>query len=124
MELSYRTVAKETGNQIIKDPPQKIRDRKLFKTIKLNNEQNDEQIINKARKIANELELDSAYYVSVIDNQDKHRRKKEGVPLILREDHSVITAFEIEPMIKQLQSEAHQERKWLAVPKEIKEKLK
>ncbi|MBP9838513.1 MAG: HD domain-containing protein [Proteobacteria bacterium] len=110
-------------DQILSDLSSRLRDRKLFKTIRLNSEEDKQNICREAENAAKSLGLDIKYYISVIKDSDTHRGKNETPPLILLDNGKIIPVTDVEPLIAQILALPTLKREWLCVPKEIKTKL-
>lgn len=111
----------ECGDSILRDLTLRFTQRNLFKTVRFTTEES--HLREKAVTIAQELGYDPRYYVCRIDNSDRHRGKKEDVPLVLLDDGKIVPVTQIEPLIAKLLERPETIRSWLAVPKEIKERL-
>lgn len=116
------------GDAILKDLAERLRDRRLFKTIRLNTgrgEQTSDEsdLIRRVKARAEALGYDPRYYVAVVADADKHRGKAEPPPLVLLEDGRLVAVHEVEPMIAAILAQPTLARRWIAVPREIKESL-
>jgi len=121
-------------DEILADLAARLRDRRLFKTVRLDDKNEiaqatassvelNKELHKKAFEIAQELALDPRYYVTLIDNRDHHRENQEEAPLVLLDNGKIVSAETVEPMIAKILERSSAGRAWLAVPKEIKEKL-
>ncbi len=110
-------------DSVLRDLSCRLRDRQLFKTIRLEDSGSLEGLISKTKAIASKLGFDPEYYVALIDELDAHRGKAEPPPMVLRDNGKIVPATEIEPLIAQLLARPDRARRWLAVPKEVKEAL-
>ena len=108
-------------DKILKDLAKRLRDRDLFKTIKLKS--SNDEVIESAKRTAKELGFNPEYYVCLIEEKDKHRGKTEKAPNVLLETGEIIEANKVDPTIDNIISRPVTKRTWLAVPKEVKEKL-
>ena len=111
----------KSEDKILADLSKRLRDRNLFKTIKLTSSK--DKIINTAKEKALELGYDPEYYICLIEEKDKHRGKTEKAPNVLLDTGEVVQANKIDPTIDNIISRPVTERTWLAVPKEVKDKL-
>lgn len=122
------------NDTILSDLSTRLRDRVLFKTIRLDADRSSEEnrqekqkefdfILKQAKEISQELGLDPQYYVTLIEEKDKHRGKSEAPPLALLETGEVLPVTEVEPMIGQIMKRVPAVRSWLAVPSEVKQRL-
>ena len=111
----------DAKDSILQDLAKRLRDRNLFKTIKLTSSK--DKIIELAAKEASALGYDPEYYVCLIEEKDKHRAKTEKAPNVLLDTGEVIEANKIDPTIDNIISRPVTKRTWLAVPEEVKVKL-
>ena len=113
------------ADPILSDLAKRLRDRRLFKTIRLNqaDSSSSQTLIERAKEASRALGLDPRYYVNVIDEKDKHRGKTEQPPMAALDSGEILPVTVIEPMIDQIMRRPSFTRTWLAVPREIKEKL-
>ncbi|MCC6933989.1 MAG: HD domain-containing protein [Deltaproteobacteria bacterium] len=112
-------------DKILRDLASRLRDRKLFKTIRLasGDYEANRELLNKAEEIAKSCGYDPSYYVAIINNKDKHRAKKEEIVKVLLDDGQILSAAEVEPLIRKIMEKSGNERVWLVAPSEVKEKL-
>lgn len=118
------------GDPILTDLAQRLRHRRLFKTVRLDEEgdpaeggERTAQLLDQLRSIALELGYDPRYYVNIINNSDKHRGKGEEAPLVLMDNGELRPVTQVEPLIAALAARPPLVRKWVAVPQEVKERL-
>ena len=113
----------ECSDAVLRDLSLRLRDRKLFKTIRL-----DDDIESKSTKAlrkhvedaAAKLGFDPRYYVTVVDSSDRHRRTDDTEPLILKDNGEIVPVTTVEPVIAQFVRQADQQRRWIATPEEVK----
>jgi len=98
-----------------------LRDRKLFKTIRL--EEEDSELEAQARKIATELGYDERYHVIKTSFADTHRSSLEELPQVELDSGKLKPISEVEPLIGELVARSSKRRVWLAMPKEIKDRI-
>lgn len=122
----------ESHDPILADLSQRLRDRRLFKTIRLRSNGGSEkggtsrleqQIVNEAQAFASAEGADPRYYVTVVSDSDRHRKEIESPPMVLLDSGEIVPVTEVEPIIAELLRPAPQTKKWLVVPKTVKEKL-
>jgi HD superfamily phosphohydrolase len=111
----------ECSDPILSDLSRRLRDRRLFKTIRL--EPEEVELEDRARQAATELGLDPRYYVIRATHGDFHRGKTEELPSVILDNGSVSSIDLVEPLIGKLVERSANRRIWLAVPKEIKVRL-
>ena len=112
-------------DSVLSDLSRRLRDRKFLKTIRVEarSETTLQAFLDEAREYASSLGFDSRYYVILIDESDKHRGAKEESPRVLLDSGEVVPATDVEPMIAEIMRRPPDRRIWLAVPKEVKERL-
>lgn len=110
------------GDAILSDLSKRIRDRNIFKTIRVENI--DDPIIAKAHEICIDSGLDPDYYCLVINSSDYHRVRLENPPSVLLENGNIVPVTEIEPIVANLFIKSLIPRIWISVPEEIKSKLR
>lgn len=110
----------DSEDNILNDLSKRLRDRILFKTIRI---RENNSIIQKAKELSLKLGFNPKYYVAHVKDADAHRGKTEPAPSILLDSGKVVAVDEIEPLIGQLQAASQQKREWIAVPAEIKKEL-
>lgn len=124
--LTHWTKSKDP---VVKDFSERLLNRKLFKTIHLSlDEQGNltpesEDIVKKTKETATSLGLPPEYYTVMIKEKDKHRTKSERPPRVLQESGKLVEVKDAEPLVDLLNERSKTPRAWIAVPKEIKEKM-
>jgi len=109
----------DSADLILSDLAKRLRDRRLFKTIRLE----DDTLVERAKEIALELGLDPTYYVVKTEHGDYHRGKSEELPKVRLDSGKLASIDTVEPLIGKLIERGNYRRIWLAVPKEIKARL-
>jgi hypothetical protein len=113
-------------DEILADLARRHRDRRLFKTVRVDRAGGvgeDPAILSEAATLAEKLGFDPRYYVTLVENSDMHRGKIEESPLVLLDSGKVVPVTDVEPMIAKLSERSVDSRTWLAVPQEIKVQL-
>lgn len=114
----------EAEDSILRDLALRLRDRKLFKTVRLSeNPEERENIITTAKALAEKHNLDPAYYLLQVSDSDAHRSKQEAPPMVLLDSGAVVPVTKVEPLIAQILAPTSSNRRWLACPSEIKSAL-
>lgn len=122
----------ECKDHILRDLAIRLRDRQLFKTIRLDldksapcapGECSEHPLLVRAREIASNLGLDPTYYVLSIQRADSHKEPSEQAPLVILDNNSIVSAAQVEPLINHLCTKRENPKRWMAVPKIVKEKL-
>ena len=114
------------ADPVLRDLSQRLRDRRLLKTIRLEADDvspSKETLVERAKEVAKSLGFDPRYYVTVIENADLHREKREEPPRALLDSGEIVSVAEVEPMIDQILRRSFERKRWLAAPKEVKQKL-
>lgn len=120
-------------DSILSDLATRLRDRVLFKTIRVETKaaesgQTEEQsklteLLDRAKSVAADLGYDPEYYVSIIDSSDTHRGLDETAPMVLLDSGEAVPVTMVEPMIAQIMERSSPRRVWIVVPKSVKEKM-
>ena len=112
-------------DKILRDLASRLRDRRLFKTVRLANGdyEANRELLNRVEEIAKSCGYDPAYYIAIINNKDIHRTKKEEMLRVLLDDGRIVSASEVEPLIRNLSEKGGNERVWLILPQDVKDKL-
>lgn len=111
---------------ILADLAKRQRDRILFKTVRIDDSLDNKEIatfVAHVENLSRQQGYDPRYYLALIANTDKHRSKLENPPLVLLDNNEPVPVTHIEPMLKQLFERPSFQRRWLALPKEVKDKL-
>ncbi|MCB0344041.1 MAG: HD domain-containing protein [Bdellovibrionales bacterium] len=112
-------------DQILRDLAARLRDRRLFKTVRLiDDPERDQTLIRQAKSAAEELGFDPTYYVGIISEPAiSEDAESENMPAVLRDDGTLVPIEKIEPLVRALGKRGGGARSWLVVPKKVKEKL-
>ncbi len=111
----------DSGDKTLSSLARSLRDRNLFKTIRV--EEEDSELEAQARKIATELGFDERYHVIKTSFADTHRSKTEELPRVELDSGKLKPISEVEPLIGELVARSSKRRVWLAMPKEIKDRI-
>lgn len=109
-----------SSDPILSDLALRLRDRRLFKTVRVNGEKN---FLEKVNQVATALGFDPRYYVNLVDLSDKHRKNDESAPLVLLENGELVPITDVEPLVAEILKRPENRKSWLAVPEEVKNKL-
>ena len=105
---------------ILADLAQRLRDRRLFKTVRLH-KADEKQTLDKARTILRKLHLDEKYYMHIINTQDVHAGDEHQSMNVLLDDGTVVPLGKAEPLFETLTKNSKTSKKtWLALPAEAK----
>lgn len=111
-------------DSILADLSQRLRDRRLLKTVRLpNDEALATQMTDLAINTATTLGFDPKYYVTVIGETDGHRGHDDETLAVITESGEVVPAEQVEPLIATLPRIPRTSRRWLVVPREVKAEL-
>ena len=115
----------ESKDKILADLACRLRDRRLFKTVRMSEasdgrEENPSQLMQAAEAACRKLGFDPRYYLTLIDEQDRHRQKAEQLPMVALENGTILPLSEAEPLVDELRKRAAANRQWLALPQEVK----
>lgn len=108
-------------DKILSDLALRLRDRKLLKTVRVDKDR--DQVISRAKELCAELGFDPKYYLNTVNLSDRHRNETESAPLVLLENGKLVPVTQVEPLIAQILKRPENTKCWLALPKEVKEKL-
>jgi HD superfamily phosphohydrolase len=111
----------ESPDKILKSLARSLRDRNLFKTVRI--EETDGELESQARAIAAELGFDERYHVIKTSFADTHRSKSEELMQVELDNGKLVPISEVEPLIGELVARSSKRRVWLAMPKEVKDRL-
>ncbi len=114
-----------SSDPVLKDFATRLRDRNLFKTIRLHESDLEGRgsLIQKAKIEAEQLGYDPKYYVQQIGLNSSTAISEEKPPNIMLDSGEIISASTAEPLIGILSSRPVMKRKWLSVPQELKQRL-
>lgn len=120
-----------SSDRTLADLALRIRDRRLLKTVRLPAEPGADgqgspearDLVTRASEQAVRLGYDPKYYVTIVRDADAHRGKPEDMMPILLDSGRLVTVAEVEPIIAQLLARPPMQRRWVAVPKEVKSAL-
>lgn len=109
---------------ILSDLSSRLRDRRLFKTVRLPSDKGQaDSLLQDAKALLESTGLDPKYYLSVINEADAHREKEEEPPFLLLDTGEIAPVTEVEPLIAQILARKDSSRRWLAIPAETKRSL-
>ena len=119
----------QAKDKILADLATRLRDRRLFKTMRLegpkgsDQDERNQHLLQQAQTEASTLGYPPRYYVWTIKEKDKHRQKTEQLPMVALESGGTLPVTAIEPLIDQIMKRPPLTRRWLAVPAEVKAHL-
>lgn len=109
----------EAEDPILKDLSSRIINRRLFKTIRINEEKAVKTLQADIEKAAREAGFNPKYYVHVVSNADVHKSDSKKNMLVQLEDGSEIQLSDADPIFSAMSSVVT--RSWYALPEEVKE---
>jgi HD superfamily phosphohydrolase len=105
----------------LKDLSQRILNRRLFKTIRLQGPEHASDVRRKAVAALEELGLDARYYLHEISTADVHSGDFKQSMLVQLDNGSTITLGQADPLFNAMASDSRASQKtWIALPKEAK----
>lgn len=118
----------DSHDRVLSDLALRMRDRRLFKTVRLSDvEAHDFEanaaLVERAESIALKQGLDPRYYITPVEDADAHRGKSELPPMVLLDGGKIVPVTDVEPLIAQLMARPAKKRRWIAMPKSIKDEL-
>ena len=113
-----------SSDNILSDLAARLRDRLLFKTVRLpKDKQQANSLIADAKSLLSSLGLDPKYYFAIIDEIDAHRASTESPPYVLLDTGEISPVTEVEPLIAQIIKRKGSLRRWMAIPEAVKQSL-
>jgi HD superfamily phosphohydrolase len=108
-------------DSIVSDLSQRILNRRLLKTIRVQNEDDKEALCKKATNALNTLGLDPRYYLHELSTLDVHSGDSKQSMLVQLDNGSIITLSQADPLFNAMASATRTSQKsWIALPKEAK----
>lgn len=110
-----------SDDAILKDLSQRILNRKLFKTIRTESNEQKKVLLSKATSALDTIGLDPRYYLHEISTADVHSGDSKQSMLVQLDNGRVITLAQADPLFNAMAAESRSsQRSWLALPKEAK----
>jgi HD superfamily phosphohydrolase len=105
----------------LQDLSQRILNRRLFKTIRLQGAEHGSEVRRKGVAALEELGLDPRYYLHEISTADVHSGDFKQSMLVQLDNGEVITLAQADPLFNAMASDSRASQKtWIALPKEAK----
>jgi HD superfamily phosphohydrolase len=115
----------ESKDAILSDLSKRYLNRKLLKTIRINNSEPEEQLNKKCLTLLNQNNFDPEYYFHKVSTSDVHAGDSHKSMRVLMNTGETISLKEAHPLFKSLVGNKPSEVKsWLVLPQEIKKLLK
>jgi HD superfamily phosphohydrolase len=106
---------------VLADLSQRILNRRLFKTIRVETPSNKAALLAEAEKALRSLSMDPTYYLHEISTADVHAGDSKQSMLVQLEDGSVITLGQADPLFHAMAVDSRfSKRAWIALPREAK----
>jgi HD superfamily phosphohydrolase len=111
----------KSKDSIVSDLSQRILNRRLLKTIRIQNEEGKDLLYKKAIDALNTLGLDPRYYLHELSTADVHSGDSKQSMLVQLDNGSIITLSQADPLFNAMASVTRTSQKsWIALPKEAK----
>jgi HD superfamily phosphohydrolase len=108
----------------LSDLSKRILYRKLFKTVRVNTNENSEILLNSAKLAVEKAGYDPRYYLHTFRTANMHRGDSKQALLVISDDQTLKPLGEAEPLFEELVRETEAPtREWIALPEEAKEIL-
>lgn len=112
------------GDPILGDLSNRLVNRKLLKTVRLLDGAAESELLSAANRAVREAGFDPRYYLHEISTLDMHASDLEQSMPVLMDDGTIKKLTDADPLFKTLLIESKQnQRRWLALPQEAKERL-
>ncbi|MCB0339217.1 MAG: hypothetical protein KDD53_06420, partial [Bdellovibrionales bacterium] len=110
------------SDPILSDLCKRLLERRLFKTVRVNSQDNHDELKNCAEKAVRECGLDPLYYLHEISTYDMHSSDSKQSLLVLLDNGRVAPISELEPLWNALTAESERAAKrWLVMPDQAKQ---
>ena len=114
----------ESKDQTLSDLSERLLNRRLFKTIRINNKEEKDSLIDQASLLLNQICLNPKYYLHEVSTQDVHASDSKQSMLVQMDNNEVLQIGEADPLFNTLVNETKASQKsWLVIPHEIKQAL-
>ncbi|RMG44007.1 MAG: HD domain-containing protein [Candidatus Dadabacteria bacterium] len=114
----------ESDDNILADLASRLLNRNLFKTVRVREDDNRDELIKETEHVVKSAGFDPEYYLHVVSNSNVNQSDYENSMLVMLDDGRVLSLSQAEPLFESLVAEAeHTTREWLVVPAEAKKLL-
>lgn len=114
----------EGKDKILSDLSSRLLNRRLFKTVRLREDENISGLRTSAQKALSDTGYDEKYYLHEVSTQDVHSGDSKQSMLVLMDDGRVRQLTEAEPLFASMVKESATAKKtWFAIPEEAKAKM-
>lgn len=110
-----------SSDTIVRDLSQRILNRRLFKTIRTDGDENKREVWDKATRALESLDLDPRYYLHELSTLDVHAGDSKQSMLVQLDNGTAITLSQADPLFNAMATDSRtSQRSWIALPKEAK----
>lgn len=111
-------------DKILADLSDRLLNRRLFKTIRIAEDGDQESLTAAALNLLKESNLDPEYYLHVVSTQDVHTGDSKQSMLVQMDNGKILQIGKADPLFNTLVTESKAAQKtWLVVPTEVKTKM-
>ena len=112
------------GDKILKDLSQRLLMRRLFKTFRVREHDNLEQLLSDTKKACEDCGYDPQYYMHLVSTKNTNVGDSKRSMLVIKDNGQEIALSQAEPIFdKMLEISKHSRDQWIAVPAEVKRRL-
>jgi uncharacterized protein len=109
------------SDDILRDLSSRLSSRRLFKTIRVNNDNELKEVIEKASNLMVNVGLDPRYYLSIVNPVFHGDVDEKNGLLVLKDNGDVVNLVEVDPVFQAISKLSP--RQWVVVPAEVKKLL-
>jgi HD superfamily phosphohydrolase len=114
----------EEEDKILKDLALRLLNRGLFKTLRIKDDASKDLLYSKAATLLEKKGYDPEYYLHLVSSHDVHAGDFNRSMLVRMDNGKISTLREAESLYESLVTESkEQTKRWLVLPKEIKDSL-
>lgn len=115
---------REASDEILRDLADRLLHRRLFKTVRVSEEESTEELLERASQAVKSAGLDPEYYLHRFSLSHMHRGESKHAMRVIQDDGTVVPLAAAEPLFEAMVQETEQPaREWLALPAEAKSLL-
>jgi HD superfamily phosphohydrolase len=113
-----------SDDSILADLCDRLLNRRLLKTVRINEHDDMQRLIEAARLAVSKSGFNPDYYLHTVSTSDMHESDHRRSMLVQMDDGRVLTLGEAEPLfISMVKESSHYAKNWLVLPEEAKELL-
>jgi uncharacterized protein len=114
----------EGADAVLADLSRRLINRKLFKTVRIRDEEDSAPLIARARAAVSACGYDPEYYLHEVSTEDVHAGDSKQSMLVLMDNGQVKALNESEPLLRAMIGESRAfHKRWLVMPQEAKLQL-